>query len=177
MLGTKFASGHLIGVQAFGSAEAPRKENACMPQLDIATFSTQYFWIVISFGFFFLSLVQWALPSMTRVLAYRAHATAQAETPAETSEHADEQGHHKEVFDAMHTALQSTQQTVHLPNEMETAAYAAATHTFQQALMAECTLLQVEGVAHSPFAHETPALTRGATIAVLQALQDRLASA
>ena len=147
-----------------------------MPQLDIATFSTQYFWLVISFGIFFLSLVQWALPAMTRVLAYRAHATAQTDSPAEAGAHEDEQMHHKEVFDAMHTALQSTQHTSQLPDEMEAAAYAAATHSFHQALTSECTILQAEGLAHTPFAHVSPALTRGTTIAVLQALQDRLGS-
>ena len=59
---------------------------------------------------------------------------------------------------------------------MEAAAYAAATHSFHQALTSECTILQAEGLAHTPFAHVAPALTRGTTIAVLQALQDRLGS-
>ena len=104
-----------------------------MPQLDIATFSTQYFWLVFSFGLFFLSLVRWALPSMTRVLAYRTHATSTDEEGLLTKDATDEQNpEYAQTFEAMQSALSTTQRTLNFPQEIDEAVYSSAVSSFQK---------------------------------------------
>ena len=146
-----------------------------MPQLDIATFSTQYFWLVFSFGFFFLSLVRWALPSMTRVLAYRTHATSADEESLSVENASDEQTpEYTQTFEAMQAALQTTQRTLDFPQEIDEAVYGSAVSSFQKSCAVECTLLQAEGLVHSPFAQGSPSLAKSAERAFLRALQERL---
>ena len=146
-----------------------------MPQLDIATFSTQYFWLVFSFGLFFLSLVRWALPSMTRVLAYRTHATSTEEDALSGSTTNDEQNpEYAQTFEAMQGALHTTQRTLDFPQEVDEAVYGSAISSFQKTCAVECTLLQAEGLVHSPFAHGSPSLAKSAERALLRTLQERL---
>lgn len=146
-----------------------------MPQLDIATFSTQYFWLVFSFGLFFLSLVRWALPAMTRVLAYRTHATSADEEGLSAEHTADENTpEYAQTFEAMQTALQTTQRTLDFPQEIDEAVYGSAVSSFQKSCAIECTLLQAEGLVHSPFAHGSPSLAKSAKRALLRTLQERL---
>ena len=87
-----------------------------MPQLDIASFSTQYFWLVISFGMFFLSLVRWSLPAMTRVLAYRVHATTEGFDDTQEGNSPKEQSSHSlegtEAFDAMNAVFSQHSSTI-----------------------------------------------------------------
>ena len=146
-----------------------------MPQLDIATFSTQYFWLVFSFGFFFLSLVRWALPSMTRVLAYRTHATSTDEESLSAENAADMQNpEYVHTFEAMQTALHTTQRALELPQEVDEAVYGSAIASFQKSCAVECTLLQAEGLVHSSFAQGSPSLAKSAERALLRTLQERL---
>ena len=101
-----------------------------MPQLDIATFSTQYFWLVLSFGTFFLCLVRWFLPSMARVLAYRANAPNAIDENSEqgsTTALSEESSFSEQdlAFQGMQSAIQTTQRDVPLPQEIENAVYAS----------------------------------------------------
>ena len=147
-----------------------------MPQLDIATFSTQYFWLVFSFGIFFLSLVRWALPAMTRVLAYRTHATSTDDEALTSKKIADEQNpEYVQTFEAMQSAVQTTHRTLTFPQEIDEAVYGSAVVSFQKACAAESTLLQAEGLVHSPFAQGSPSLAKSAERALLRTLQERLA--
>lgn len=149
-----------------------------MPQLDIASFSTQYFWLVISFGMFFLSLVRWSLPAMTRVLAYRVHATTEGFDDTQEGNSPKEQSSHSlegtEAFDAMNAAVQATHRESILPQDIEHAAYASAASTFQKAWNAECTLVQTQGVTHLSLGSDSSVLEKQTTRAFLVALQARL---
>jgi hypothetical protein len=150
-----------------------------MPQLDIATFSTQYFWLVLSFGTFFLCLVRWFLPSMARVLAYRAHAPGLADDESEQgaatlSEDGNSLAEQENVYQGMQTAIETTHREIHFTQEVEQAVYASAALRSQNSWITECTLLQAEGVAHTPFTEGSPIIAKITIRALLKTLQDRL---
>ena len=150
-----------------------------MPQLDIATFSTQYFWLVLSFGTFFLCLVRWFLPSMARVLAYRANAPNAIDENSEqgsTTALSEESSFSEQdlAFQGMQSAIQTTQRDVPLPQEIENAVYASTAIRSQDAWTTECTLMQTEGIAHTTFGQGSPVVAKMTTRALLKILQERL---
>lgn len=68
-------SGTLIGLAATSSAIAAEVEHAPegggMPQLDVATFPGQIFWLIVSFGLLYWLLSKRALPRIAEILAAR----------------------------------------------------------------------------------------------------------
>jgi F0F1-type ATP synthase membrane subunit b/b' len=55
-----------------------------MPQLDTVTYFTQFFWLFFFYSSFYLLLVKYYLPRITRVLHVRSHKAAQGNTQQET---------------------------------------------------------------------------------------------
>ena len=57
-----------------------------MPQLDTVTFFSQYVWLVVFFGGFYLSIVKYYLPKMGRILKVRQKKMVLADGPVGSGE-------------------------------------------------------------------------------------------
>ena len=64
------AAGILSSIPASAAADANAGKNG-LPQLDMSTFPSQLFWLVVSFAILYLVMVRLALPGISNVLAER----------------------------------------------------------------------------------------------------------
>ena len=100
------------------SATFPTTKDTHMPQLDKVSYFTQFFWLTLTITTFYITLLKFYLPTLTRILKMRAHKVSLAqESTDNTYQHEQEQ-----VLQMMqNTVRQSLQQSKQaLQNSFET---------------------------------------------------------
>tara|TARA_A100001037_G_C14904821_1_gene524529 strand:- start:94 stop:705 length:612 start_codon:yes stop_codon:yes gene_type:complete len=100
------------------SATFPTTKDTHMPQLDKVSYFTQFFWLTLTITTFYITLLKFYLPTLTRILKMRAHKVNLAqESTDNTYQHEQEQ-----VLQMMqNTVRQSLQQSKQaLQNSFET---------------------------------------------------------
>ncbi|RYE27691.1 MAG: hypothetical protein EOP45_00105 [Sphingobacteriaceae bacterium] len=70
-----------------------KKSKRYMPQLDLLTFFTQFFWAILSFFIFYFFVTKLILPEFTRVLKYRSKVSALSSNSGDTNPSSITKGH------------------------------------------------------------------------------------
>jgi biopolymer transport protein ExbB/TolQ len=101
-----------------------------MPQLDIATYCTQYFWLVVVFATFYIVLFAHSIPKVSRVLKLRSALENRATQGSSLVSHEDSSSEHSLLTPAtlaMETILNAQAHTqASLPKKLEKAYFRAA---------------------------------------------------
>ena len=61
------------------SATFPTTKDTHMPQLDKVSYFTQFFWLTLTITTFYITLLKFYLPTLTRILKMRAHKVSLAQ--------------------------------------------------------------------------------------------------
>jgi hypothetical protein len=91
-----------------------------MPQLDTVTYFTQFFWLFFFYSSFYLILVKYYLPRITRVLHVRAQKAAQGDTQQEAPLKQEKTQLEKHTLEQVSEACTQTKQA--LQNCLQTTA-------------------------------------------------------
>ena len=81
-----------------------KKKNTPMPQLDIVSYFTQFFWLALTITTFYITLLKFYLPKITRILKVREHKVSLAQKST-ASPYAQEQ---QQVLHTMQKAVRKS---------------------------------------------------------------------